>query len=329
MFYLYNIFYLCKYIMNVIFFNHKIINCGVYQYGKRTIEILQKDSEIKYIYKEIDCYDEYHKAISENDNIKAIIYNYHASTMSWLNSSNIQKSVKNIGIPHESPEHLFDIVCNIDPDAPESCNKFSLPRPIYENIEEMISTPSENDIINNFINKYTDTNLPIFGSFGFGFDNKGFDKIIKFVNIQYDNAVIKLVIPIAHFDPDPNRINRMRNLCINTNKKSGIKLMIIHHFFSTADILKFLNSNTMNIFLYDTMYGRGISSTIDYALSTKKPLAISDSFMFRNIYSDKICLYKNSIDHCLQVSSDYCSIYLKKYSNKSFVEKFKNILVNV
>jgi hypothetical protein len=313
----------------VLFFNHKIINCGVYQYGKRVIEILQKDKEINYIYKEVDCLSEYQNAICENVNIKVIIYNYHEYTMNWLNSSNIQRSVKNIGIPHESSEHLFDIICNIDPDAPESSNRFSLPRPIYENIEEIISTPSENEVINNFINKYRDTNLPIFGSFGFGFDNKGFDKIIKFVNQQYDNAVIKMVIPIAHFDPEPNRIHRMRNLCINTNKKSGIKLMITHDFFSNTDILKFLNSNTMNIFLYDKMYGRGISSTIDYALSTKKPLAISDSYMFRNIYSDKICLYKNSIQNCLQVSNDYCSIYLKKYSNKLFIEKFKNLLLNL
>ena len=36
--------------------------------------------------------------------------------------------------------------------------------------------------------------------------------------------------------------------------------------------------------MYDSMVGRGISSTIDYALSVKKPLGISDSYMFRNIY---------------------------------------------
>jgi hypothetical protein len=315
--------------MNVLFFNHKIINCGVYQYGIRVIEILQKDLEVNYIYNQIDCVEEYNKAISENDNIQAIIYNYHSTTMSWLNSSNIQKKVKNIGIVHESPEDLFDIVCDIDPDAPESYTHFSLPRPIYENIEEIISIPTENDVINEFINKYTDTEIPIFGSFGFGFNSKGFDKIIKFVNEQYDNAVIKLVIPISYYDPDPNTINRMIHLCHTSNYKPGIHLIIITDFFTTSDILKFLNSNTMNIFLYDRLQGRGISSTIDYALSVKKPLAISDSYMFRNIYSDKICLYKNTINDCLQVSSEYCSIYLKKYSNKLFIEKFKNILLNL
>jgi hypothetical protein len=314
--------------MKVLFLNHKIQNCGVYQYGKRVIDILLLDTEIQYIYAEIDCYEEYLDVISKNTNITAVIYNYHVSTMSWLNPSNIQKNIKNIGIPHESPAHLFDIICNIDPDECETTNCFSLPRPIFENIEDIISLPTENSDINDFIHKYTDTDIPIFGSFGFGFDNKGFDKIIQLVNDQYDNAIIKFVIPIAHFDPEPYRINRIRELCFKTNKKPGIMIMIFHNFLSTTDILKFLHSNTMNIFLYDTMFGRGISSTIDYALSVKKPLAISDSYMFRHIYSDEICLYKNTIQHCVINSETYLKQFLDKYSNEKLRSTFKKILFN-
>jgi hypothetical protein len=312
--------------MNILFLNHKVENCGVYQYGKRVNDILQKDPQINYIYKEIDSYHEYCNILQENVGIMAIIYNYHGSTMTWLNSSSIQRAVKNIGIPHESSAHLFDIVCNIDPNAAENVNKFSLPRPIYENIEDIITTTSTNEAVERFINKYTDTNIPIFGSFGFGFDNKGFDKIVRIINEQYDNAIIKFVIPIAHFDPDPNRIHRMRELCIKTNRKPGIILMISHDFFSTADILKFLSSNTMNIFLYDTMHGRGISSTIDYAISVKKPLGISDSYMFRNIYSDEICLYKNSINDCMKNSTQYLAKFLDKYSHNNIINKFNKML---
>jgi hypothetical protein len=313
--------------MNILFFNHKVENCGVYQYGKRMIDILKKDSEINYIYIEIDSYPEYYNALCETNNISAIIYNYHDSTMTWLNTSNIQHNVKNIGIIHESSAALFDIVFNIDPDAEENENNFSLPRPIYENIDEMISIgKTTNPDIQQFIHAFTDTNIPIFGSFGFGFDNKGFDKIIKMVNDQYDHAIIKFVIPVAHFDPEPTRIHRMRELCFRTNHKPGIILLITHDFFSTADILTFLKSNTMNLFLYDYMYGRGISSTIDYAISVKKPLGISDSYMFRNIYSDEICLYKNSIDDCLNRSVDYCSTFLKQYSHDELIRKCKCIL---
>ena len=78
--------------MSVIFFNHKIQNCGVYQYGKRLNDILQKSLDIIYI--EIDKVEEYHQALKEYPHIKAIIYNYHQSTMSWLNNINIQKTKK-------------------------------------------------------------------------------------------------------------------------------------------------------------------------------------------------------------------------------------------
>ena len=118
----------------------------------------------------------------------------------------------------------------------------------------------------------------------------------------------------------------MRKLCIDTNTKPGIIIMVINEFFSTNEILRFLKSNTMNIFLYDKMLGRGISSTIDYAISVKKPLAISDSFMFRHIYSDEICLYNNTIEHCLNVSVNYCSIFLEKYSHEKMIQKMSNII---
>ena len=50
------------------------------------------------------------------------------------------------------------------------------------------------------------------------------------------------------------------------------------------------------------MHGRGISSTIDYDISVKRPLAISDSYMFRHIYSHDICVYKVNIDDAINNS---------------------------
>ena len=302
--------------MNVLFLNHKIENCGVYQYGKRVFDILAVDEEINYIYKEVDTYQEYHDLQKD---VSYIIYNYHCATMPWLTHENIQKTVKNIGIPHESSAALFDIVCNIDPDQPETATSVSLPRPLFETIE---SLPMRSEV-KEFI-EYTDADTPIFGSFGFGFEFKGFDKIIKYVNEQYDTAIIKFVIPVAHYDPDVNRISAINSICHNVNIKPTIKLLISNSFFTTNEILQFLRSNTMNIFLYDKLEGRSISSTIDYALSVKRPLAISDSCMFKHIYSDEICLYKNTIRHCLQ--SEYLHPFLTKYSNKNMRAVFKKIL---
>ena len=110
-------------------------------------------------------------------------------------------------------------------------------------------------------------------------------------------------MPFAYYDPNSkNNFEIVYSKCLQFNIKSGIKLIITTSFFSIEDILYFLKSNTMNIFLYDKMDGRGISSVIDYALSVDTPLGISDSYMFRHIYSDDICLYKSSIFNCFQKS---------------------------
>ena len=316
--------------MSFLFLNHNVENCGVYQYGKRLNNILQKDTQLKCIYKEITSYEDYYNVLCENNTINGVIYNYHPSTMWWLNLNNIQRSVVNIGIPHECPYYLFNIVCSLDPSEDPRINMISLPRPIFENVEEIISVnPTSNGNVDSFINSYMDANIHIFGSFGFGFDNKGFDKIVKMVNEQYYNAVIKFVIPIAHFDPDPDTIHKMRESCINANHKPGVILMISHDFFSESDLLKFLKSNTMNMFMYDKMDGRGISSTIDYAMSVNVPIGISDSYMFRNIYSDDICLYKKSIDDCIKNSTTYINNFIEENSNQNVISTFKRLFQSI
>lgn len=308
--------------MTLLFLNHSKQQCGVYQYGKRLYDILKKTG--KYDYVEIENLEEYRTAILKYSPT-SILYNYHQSTMPWLNQENIQREVKNIGIPHESPEHLFDIVCDIDPNAVESTSRFSIPRPIYENVDELLKDYQPSPSIKAFID-YSEKGVPVFGSFGFGFLNKGFYKLIQLIDATYDSAIIKLIIPGAHFDDNREHTkNQMKQICESIPRKSSIKLLITHEFVSNEDLLLFLKSNTMNLFLYDKLEGRGISSTIDYALSVNTPLAISDSHMFRHIYSDEICVYKRHINDCMKYSRLHCNLFLKAYRNEALISKFDKI----
>ena len=38
----------------ILFINHSVIHCGVYQYGKRIYDIIKHDPDSNYIYKEIN-----------------------------------------------------------------------------------------------------------------------------------------------------------------------------------------------------------------------------------------------------------------------------------
>lgn len=306
---------------NILFLNHSVLHCGVYQYGKRIYDIIKQDPDINYIYKEINNLHEYKTVLKNSPPIIAIIYNYHICTMPWLQKSTIQKKVKNIGIPHESNHTMFDIVCDIDP---TSSSPYRLPRPLFESIDTNIDDLSPT--IQSFIRAYTDGDIPIFGSFGFGFGNKGFDKMVRLINEQYDRAIIKIIMPIATFHPDKNISYSTAASCRSIPIKPDITLMITHEFFSEKSLLAFLHSNTMNIFLYDTMHGRGISSTIDYALSVKKPIGISDSYMFRHIYSDNICLYKRTISECMTAPPNHLHSFVKEYSHDNMIKTFRNIV---
>lgn len=313
--------------MEILCFNHKAKECGVYQYGFRLFSILKKDSRYKYF--EVERYDEYKEALDKHPEVRVVIFNYNCMTMSWLNRDNIIRKIKNIGIPHEALSEsmslaIFDYTCSINPSLSNG-----IPRPLYEDVDLLLKdyTPS-NDNIKQFID-YKEEGVPVFGSFGFAFMNKAFHKIVDLVNKSYDRAIIKLSLSMAHFDP--GKKENLRNVisaCLAIERKPGIKLMITNEFFSNEDLLKFLSSNDMNVFLYERDI-EAPSSVLDYALAVKKSIAISTSPMFRNVYHDSICPYKTSMQDCMANSVSYCERFLQEYSHANLRAKFDQIITSL
>jgi hypothetical protein len=216
--------------MKVLFLNHKIKECGVYQYGIRVFEILKKSENITYIYEEVGSFEEYNSLLSNMENTKdavnMILYNYHPSTLHWLNQNNIQKKVKNVGILHECSfngfDHNIDMCCIFQ-------NEY-IPRPIFENVDKLLegyvpSTPE----IGKFIDYKLD-DIPIIGSFGFGFFNKGFHKIIKMVCEQYDHAIIKLVITTPFFDHAVSQFAQIREACMTEHTNPNVRVISYTRF---------------------------------------------------------------------------------------------------
>ena len=179
-----------------------------------------------------------------------------------------------IGIYHEitqevadsiKPDQFHHWICS-DPSLVTKnshISKFS--RPIYQ-----------------WRNPYPIPQVPTFGTFGFGFVDKGFPRIIQAVQQQYDHAVIRMHIASNKFGSTDEAQQRVTE-CLNLINKPGISLVATHNLISPQELLQFLGQNTANIFLYHNMY-RGISSTIDYALAVRRPIIISKSYMFRHIW---------------------------------------------
>jgi hypothetical protein len=304
--------------MKILFVNHIEKQCGVYQYGKRVCDILKKDERYATIYIETNNQDIFFKNI-ELYNPNVIVYNWHPTTLNWLTKeiTNNLKNKKQLIIFHEStfPNLHYDGLLMSDMSENKDEKKFSLPRPIFET--NLIKTKND---------KLT------FGSFGFGFDNKGFEKICSIVQENFNEAIINLHITNAFFG-DKNSVisKKVIENCEKIVQKQNINLNITTQFIDDSEILSFLNNNDVNMFLYDNLIGRGLSSVIDYATSIDTPLVINNSHMFRHLLNDKpkISIDNNNILSILDLGLEPIHHFRNKWSNQNLRNKFYEILSEI
>jgi len=310
--------------IKVLFISRKAEHCGVNDYGKRVNKILQTSSILDIYFAEIETAEEYVNWYNEVAP-DVVLYNYYPTILPFITDNFIApiRHIPHIAVYHEvgfgfSPNGVIDI----DSTKPENedNNMFSSPRPLFDYSEPVEELP----------------NLwPTIGSFGFGFPDKNFPKIAELVCSQFEKAVIKLNIPFATFgDVDGNmartEADKVR-MVIEQSGNNGIELEINHNFLEHGDILHFLKHNDINVFLYDKHETRSLSSTIDYALSVKKPIAISNSAMFRHIKSTtpSICVDDLTLPEIIANGIEPLKPFYEQHSNKKLLEKYEYALTKI
>ena len=253
--------------MKILIVNSQQPHCGVYQYGKRLALAIGADIA------DVGSRADYDAAVASKE-YDAVVLNFHQSLFPWW-----------VPIPgvfyiyHENPfpfpvDKAF--VIDSDPTAPNG-----IPRPLY---------------IPKHLPQFMQKEVPVFGSFGFGFSSKYFEQIVQLVQNEYDEAIIRFAIPFAyHGDVDGHIARDVASRCMARIHKKGVRLQITHSFLTDEELIGFLASNDMNIFLYEAGQHRGCSSVLDFAIPAKRPFAISDSRMFRHVYSDEICAYRRPL----------------------------------
>jgi hypothetical protein len=297
----------------ILFLNHKEKQCGVYQYGYRLRNILSQSEKYTVIYCEITSETELDDLIRAHQP-SGMIFNYHEATMPWLRA-NHTSNIVSYCLHHEGkePEHLgFRYFIMVDSTYTDTERCFSIGRPLFNNHNVVKQNPPTLTI----------------GSFGFGAMHKGFRKIVQLVNNQFDNAIIRFHIPRARYgDWTGETTNRILSECHSDITKSGIKLVSTHNFLSDDEILSFLSSNSLNMFLYDDMNGCGLSSVIDYALSVDVPFAIRKSHMFRHIYDTaSIRVEDRTLSEIMNNGVEAILQYRSKWSPSNLVSKLEHIL---
>jgi hypothetical protein len=299
----------------ILFVNRLNKNCGVIDYGIRLFNIVKKSTNFNIVYLPVENSEDVVNGIKlYQPNI--VIYNYYPSVLPFITDDLLSdfRNIPHVGILHEIGLYFTSNgILTVDSTYDDSIDGiFSLPRPLFEDID---ITVEKNEI-------------PTIGSFGFGFRDKNFPKIAEMVCNEFDIAKLRLNIPFATFGDHDGasakyEIDKIKEVISKNNK--NIKLEYSHDFLNHSDLLKFLKQNDVNIFLYDKHETRSLSSTIDYALSIKKPIGISDSHMFRHInwVTPTIMLDNTNIKDIINNGIEPLNKLYEIHSNKNLIEKFE------
>jgi FkbM family methyltransferase len=308
----------------VLIVSHTQKKCGVYQYAVNFAEALKKSKKYSFIYTECSSSEELF-AVAGTVKPVAVIYNYHPATLPWLKTEIIKKiNAVAIGIIHEVTQQVSDSLNNdlfqyhIAPDPTLLANN-----PIVLKTSRLIPPY---DVIHKL------PEVTTIGSFGFGLEGKGFDRLLSTVQDEFDEAIVRLHIPLSDFaDPEGVQAKATAKRCQDLIFKPGIKLVLSHAFLGHDQLLDFLGQNTLNAFFYDKYEGRGISSVIDYALAVKRPIAVTKSTMFRHIIDStpSICIEDTSLRQIIQNGIGPLLPFYGAWNESSFILDCEQIVQKV
>lgn len=335
----------------ILFVSHKKAQCGVYEFGKNITDVLQHSQRYQFIRVECSSLVELQTAIAENAPA-AIIYNYMPSVFPWIATRISHKLYRNniasiqipqIGIIHEITQYVADTATNYKNKLLLGVSNFGVSNLSNSLFDFYIAPDPTLLLLNPYVyktgrlipsykNNFPVPSKPVIGSFGFGTPSKEFEKIVQLVQWEFDEAVIRFNIPAADFG-DKNCVNArtIAEKCKSLIIKPGIQLIVTHDFLDNKDMLDFLAKNTINVFLYKDTTSGGLSSAIDNAMSVQRPVAVSDSIMFRHVFDAEPspCITRNNLKTIIQNGFTPLQKHYNNWNADNILWEYERILNSV
>lgn len=307
----------------VFYVNHSEKQCGVYQFGKNIGTALATSTKFDFRY--LECSD----AASLNGHLAqdqplAVVYNFHPDTLGWAKWNSLAVRVPQIAMVHEIYQQVADVLTNYTFDYYIGADPtLLLKNPVVFKTGRLVPE---------YHNSLPLPAVPTIGSFGFGTPGKGFEEIVRRVQEEFDEAVIRFNIPFARFgDLDGERARQIAANCRALIRKPGVILEVGHDFFDDDQLLHFLSQNTINVFLYEQNKARGISSVIEYALAVNRAIAVSESSMFRHIRdaSPSIVLPRSSLRRIISNGVEPLQKFKAEFTKANLIWEYERILQTV
>jgi hypothetical protein len=298
--------------MNVLIVNSQDPVCGVHQYGKNLCEILQGSHKHAYTHYTFNDFATLKLSARYFD---LIIINWHEKLFPWLNNESIVELKVPVAIvgghdcypPFENSVHTIDCTSCNEPTSKST----PIPRPVRDFYP--LSDPERITI----------------GSCGFNFSSKNFQHVATIVADSFEDALIRLHISIHPGGESIRAIEATIQQQLWALKKPNIDVEISSEFLSDEDLIAFLSENTTNVFLYPPFAGqaRGLSSTIDKALASRKPFGLSESSMYRHLAGEKRFFLTNyNLAQIIDFGTDHIKPFWSAHSEKRLIEVVDGIV---
>jgi hypothetical protein len=308
--------------MKIAFVSNERQYCCVSQFGRSTFLALKENSRHQvepYYFNEQDSFDDAFEAIASAD---LVIYNYHPMTLGFINRNILKRTGRPaIGILHE-----FDY-SNVHAAFADIFRYRIAPDPtLISRVPGLWAVPR---IVDQIKVKYEPNDIPTIGSFGFALPGKNFKEILLFAERHFSKARVRLHIPNSPY-ASVEAAQDILDFFQNTIDKK-IELNFTQNFLSTDDLIHFLAANDLNIFLYDNQRNRGISSSVDFAIAAERPLALSNSDIFRHLryFAPELFLDNSSLKNILEIGGRRIKELKTLWSPKNAVNIYDNIFERV
>ena len=283
----------------ILFVSHPRARCGVYEFGQKITDVLQHSQRYEFVRVECSSLAELENFVSETSP-DAIIYNFMPAVFPWIAEIIAPKVYRNniAQIPVTQIGIIHDVTQQVSDTATADRNRYLLGGArVINSLFDYYIAPDPTLLLLNprvyktgrliapYENRFPLPSVPVIGSFGFGTPGKGFDNIVRLVQEQFDEAVVRLNIPSADFgDREGVHARMIAENCRALLTKPGIRLIVTHDYMDDTRLLDYLAQNTINVFLYEETNKRGLSSALDNALAVRRPIAVSDASMFRHVF---------------------------------------------
>ncbi len=305
--------------MRGLFINTEKAVCSIHESGLMVFNCIKNS----HLYS-LDYFELSPKNLGISTQYDFYLFNYHFSTTGWLDTKSIKQlpGLKGTIILEILPNDPFvycspfdfDFYCVLDPSMTFKHKKvFVFPRPLDE-YNGRLST--------------RENNIPVIGTFGFATKGKGFEQVVSAVNKEFEKAVIRINIPHGTYaDPSHQYALELAAQC-RSLAKSGVEVQVTHEFMSKEDLIYWCSENTLNCFLYDRNMP-GLAATTDQAITSERPLAISDNPTFRHILKYLEPYPKQTLKDSIRHSAEVVKKMKDDWSAGSFRGRFEQMLGSI